>query len=120
MLSIDLSGYIAKDCELKTESDGEEYASFSVCVSLGTKAVPVSEWVQCTVKVKLADVAFTYVKRGVKVWVRGKPQATSYKNSAGKTVNSLRVTAYQLEWFGAPAAVTQNTSNNNLNSDLPY
>ena len=123
MLSIDVTGYVAKDSEVRKSQDGENYTSFSVAVSIGTRTAPVTEWVNAICKGKLSEISALYVKKGVKVFLRGRPSSGFYVKD-GKTIAILRVLVSQLEWFGnstAQPAPNQNTNaNNNLNSDLPY
>ena len=129
MIELNCTGYIAKDAEVKTSPDGENYTTFSIAVSVGTKANPVTEWIQAICKGKLAEVAATYVKAGLKVWIRGRPAAISYVNANNKTVNVLRCVVSQLEWYGTPKSAAQSAPANNLpavgnnsglSSDVPF
>ena len=97
MKKIIITGNVGKDPELRADQNGNQFATFSVGVSVGTKQAPKTDWVEVSCNSKLADIAKNYVKKGTKILVEGFPSASAYINRENKPVASLRVYANVLE-----------------------
>lgn len=92
-----ITGNVGKDPELRTDTTGNQFATFSMGVSVGTKQAPKTDWVEVSVNGKLADIARMYIKKGSKILVEGFPTATAYINRENKPVASLRIYANNIE-----------------------
>ena len=97
MKKIIITGNVGKDPELRADQSGNQFATFSVGVSVGTKQNPKTDWVEVSCNGKLADIARNYVKKGTKILVEGFPTANAYINRENKPVASLRVFANTVE-----------------------
>ena len=94
-----ITGNVGKDPELRADQSGNQFATFSVGVSVGTKQAPKTDWVEISCNGKLADIAKTYVKKGSKLLVEGFPSASAYVNRENKPVASLRIFANTIEFL---------------------
>ena len=97
MKKIIITGNVGKDPELRADQNGNQFATFSVGVSVGTKQSPKTDWVEVSCNGKLADIAKNYIKKGAKLLVEGYPTANAYINRENKPVANLRVYANTLE-----------------------
>lgn len=108
MKKIMLTGNLGKDPEMRTSPNGEQFATFTLAVSVGTKQNPKTDWVDVSCNGKLADVVCTYIKKGTKVLVSGFPSVSAYLNKENQAVGSLRVYADDIE-FLSPKANSDNS-----------
>jgi len=92
-----ITGNVGRDPELRADQNGNQFATFSVGVNVGTKDAPKTDWVDISCNGKLADVTKLYVKKGTKVLIEGYPTANAYMNKENKPVASLRLFANNLE-----------------------
>lgn len=99
MKKIIITGNVGKDPELRADQNGNQFATFSVGVSVGTKQNPKTDWVEVSCNGKLADLARNYIKKGSKLLVEGFPSANAYLNRENKPVASLRVFANTVEFL---------------------
>lgn len=99
MKKIIITGNVGKDPELRADQNGNQFATFSVGVSVGTKQSPKTDWVEVSCNGKLADLARNYIKKGSKLLVEGFPSANAYLNRENKPVASLRVFANTVEFL---------------------
>lgn len=97
MKKIIITGNAGRDPEMRADQDGNQFASFSVAISVGNKQTPKTDWVDVTCNGKLADVVRNYVKKGTKVLIEGFPTVNSYLNKENKPMASLRIYANTLE-----------------------
>ena len=97
MKKIIITGNVGRDPELRADQTGNQFATFSVGVSVGTKQNPKTDWVDVSCNGKLADVARNYVKRGTKILVEGFPSVNAYINKENKPVGTLRIYANNFE-----------------------
>lgn len=97
MKKIFITGNVGKDPELRADTTGNSFVTFSVAISVGTKQNPKTDWVDVSCNGKLADFAISYVKKGTKVLIEGFPIATAYINKENKAIASLRVFVNNLE-----------------------
>lgn len=99
MKKIIVTGNVGRDPELRADQSGNQFASFSLGVSVGTKQNPKTDWVDVSCNGKLADVARNYVKKGSKLLVEGFPSAGAYINKENKPVGVLRIYANNFEFL---------------------
>lgn len=97
MKKIIITGNVGRDPELRADQSGNQFATFSVGVSVGTKQNPKTDWVDVSCNGKLADVARNYVKRGTKILVEGFPSVSAYVNKENKPVGTLKIFANYFE-----------------------
>lgn len=100
MKKIIITGNVGRDPELRSDQTGNQFATFSVGVSVGTKQNPKTDWVDVSCNGKLADVARNYVKKGSKLLVEGFPSVNAYINKENKPVGTLRIYASNFEFLG--------------------
>ena len=100
MKKIFVTGNVGKDPELRADQNGNQFATFSLGVSVGTKQAPKTDWVEISCNGKLADVARNYVKKGAKLLVEGFPSVNAYINRENKPVGTLRIYANNFEFLG--------------------
>jgi single-strand DNA-binding protein len=100
MKKIIVTGNVGRDPELRADQNGNQFATFSVGVSVGTKQNPKTDWVDVSCNGKLADVARNYVKKGSKLLIEGFPTVNAYINKENKAVGTLRINANNFEFIG--------------------
>lgn len=101
MKKIFVTGNVGRDPELRADQNGNQFATFSMAVSVGTKQSPKTDWVDISCNGKLAEVARNYVKKGTKLLVEGFPSVSAYINKENKPVGTLRVNASNFEFLGS-------------------
>lgn len=101
MKKIFVTGNVGRDPELRADQNGNQFATFSIGVSVGTKQNPKTDWVDITCNGKLADLARTYIKKGTKLLIEGFPSVNAYINKENKPVGTLRVNASNIEFIGS-------------------
>ena len=97
MKRLTVTGNLGRDPELRIDPSGSQFATFSVAVSVGTRANPKTDWVDVNCNGKLAEVICTYAKKGSKVLVDGYPNVTAYINKDNIPVGTLRLYANSVE-----------------------
>ena len=123
MKKIIITGHVGKDPELRADQSGNQFATFSMGVSVGTKQAPKTDWVDVSCNGKLADLAKNYIKKGSKLLIEGYPSANAYINKENKPVASLRVFANNVEFLSKQedSSVSDNNSVGGLTSDeVPF
>jgi single-strand DNA-binding protein len=99
MKKIIITGNVGRDPEMRADQTGNQFASFSVGVSVGTKQNPKTDWVDVTCNGKLSDLARNYIKKGSKLLVEGFPSVNAYLNRENKPVGTLRIYASNIEFL---------------------
>lgn len=100
MKKMTITGNVGRDAEVRVNTQtGNEFASFSVAVNVGTKDKPRTDWIEVVCNNKLAVVAKHHVKKGGKVLVEGFPTAYAY-NQDGVLHAKIRIAAQHLELLG--------------------
>jgi single-strand DNA-binding protein len=120
MKKIIVTGNVGRDPELRADQNGNQFATFSVGVSVGTKQNPKTDWVDITCNGKLADVARSYVKKGTKLLIEGFPSVNAYINKENKAVGTLRINANNFEFIGSRQDSTDDHNQDNDNSSDVY
>ncbi len=115
--TIDITGHIGKDAELRSTPNGKSVADFSLATT--DRYSDVTTWWRITIWGKLAESVTQYLTKGTKVRVRGAmtyPQAQTYQNNQGETVvANYEMTARDLDLQGRnessePVAAKQETA----------
>ena len=94
-----VTGNVGRDPELRADSTGNQFVTFSIGVSVGTKLNPKTDWVEISCGGRLVEVARNYIKKGSKLLIEGFPTANAYINRENKAVASLRVSANNIEFL---------------------
>ena len=119
MKKIIITGNVGRDPELRADQGGNQFATFSVGVSVGTKQSPKTDWVEVSCNGKLADLAKNYIKKGSKLLIEGFPSANAYINKENKPVASLRVFANTVEFLSKRDDETSSTDDYSRGGDEP-
>lgn len=122
MKKIIITGNVGRDPELKVDSNsGNQFAIFSVGVSVGTKQAPKTDWVNVSCNGKLADIAKNYIKKGSKLLIEGFPSVNAYINKDNIAVATLKVFANNIEFLSKQEDSTTNNLAGELTSDeVPF
>ena len=86
---VQIIGNLGKDPEIRHTQSGDKIASFSVACSekwndkQTGEQKEKTEWVNCSVFGKLADVIEKYVFKGSKIYVEGKFKTRKWQDSSG-------------------------------------
>jgi len=92
-------GRLGKDPEMKSFANGDKIANFSVATTetykdkqSGEKKT-ITDWHNCSVPGKLADIAEKYLRKGNQVYLEGKLKTRKYidSNKVEKYVTEIRV-----------------------------
>ena len=115
---ITVLGNIGKDAETKTTKNGKEIVKFSVATTHGIKEG--ESWENITtwhnvIAFSLSDYIKGQLKVGVKVYVSGRLDKSSYKNKEGKTIYTADIIANEIIPLG-----TDRPAKADNNNDLPF
>jgi len=88
-------GVVGRDAELRTLQDGKKVANFSVAVSRGQDNP--TTWFNVSAWDNLADVAISYIKKGMSVQVQGRVSAGAYIANDGTAKADLRLSAFDIQ-----------------------
>lgn len=99
MKKIIVTGNLGRDPEKRVDQSGNQFATFTVAVSVGSKQNPKTDWVDVSCGGKLADVVCSYLKKGSKVLVSGFPTVNAYINKENTAVGVLRIYADDIEFL---------------------
>jgi single-strand DNA-binding protein len=110
-----ITGNVGRDPELRADASGNQFVTFSVGVSVGTKQNPKTDWIEVSCGGRLVDVTRNYVKKGSKLLIEGFPSTNAYINRENKPVATLRLNANNLEFLSSKKDddITQNTDQDN-------
>ena len=93
-------GNLTRDPEIRTATNGETVASFTVAVNRRTnKDHPVADYFRVSAWRQLGDLCGKYLSKGRKVAVRGTVRASAYLGQDGAAKAALEVTAEQVEFL---------------------
>ncbi len=102
-------GNLGKDPEIKTFDSGNKLASFSVATSREWKdkesgeKKSETEWINCVVWGKLADVVEQYVKKGNKIYIEGRLKTRSWEKD-GSTFYRTEIMVSNLVMLGSKSS----------------
>lgn len=99
MKKLIITGNVGHDPEIRADQQGNQFVTFSVAISVGTKLKPKTDWVDVSCSGKLSDLVKTYVSKGDKVLAEGFPAVDAYINNENEAVGKLRVYANTIEFL---------------------
>jgi single-strand DNA-binding protein len=106
MKKIIITGNVGRDPEIRNTKTGEQFVSFSVAVSVGTKDNPKTDWCDISVYGRQMEYVRSYVKRGARVMIEGFPTVDAYIGKDGQAKSSLRIFCNNIEQFKTGDIVT--------------
>lgn len=138
MKKIQIIGNVTRDAEVHAIAPERSAINFTVAVNErykkdGQKIEKVT-FVKCALWCKNPSMS-QYIKKGLKVWVSGSPEAEAYMGAGEKPVANLKIIVRDIEFLNNPSkqstSETSNdsSSNNNLSeetfvpndgNDLPF
>lgn len=107
MLKINLIGNLGADAEVRHLDNGQSVISFNAAHSekwtdKNGQKQEKTEWIRCSLWRQSDKIAIAqYLKKGVKVYVEGKPSAKSYSSNTGETISYVEVNVSNLELLSA-------------------
>lgn len=100
-------GNLGRDAELRSLDSGAQTISFPVAITEKWKdrngeVKEQTTWASCTMwkQAGQSTAILTYLKKGQKVLIEGKPSARAYTNKDGQVMASLEVRVDNLELIG--------------------
>lgn len=98
-------GRLGRDVELKTMSNGDVMAVFSLAVSdsytnKNGEKVKNTEWINIICYKKLAEICHKYLGKGSQVYVSGKMNTTKYTGKDGNEKWSTKVIIDEMQMLG--------------------
>lgn len=97
-------GTVGRDAEMKYTPAGDAVTTFSVVVNRKTKEGDEARWYTVSCWRKLAEIAAQYVKKGDRVFVRGRPDVRSWDGDDGQRRNVWQIDADTLQLLGGQQA----------------
>lgn len=95
MRRIEIIGNLGKDAELKTTSNGTNVCNFTVAAK-GSRKDDESQWHSCALFGQRAEKLAPFLKKGLKVFVRGEYKLRKW-DSNGRSGVDVDVTADEVE-----------------------
>lgn len=100
MINLSIIGNLTADPETRTSQTGKTVVTFTVAEG-NPRDKEHPTFVRVTAWDKLGEVCATYLAKGKKVYVSGRPSAHGYSNKQGNISASLEVTAQNVEFLSA-------------------
>lgn len=119
MNSVNLTGRMTRDAELKYLSDGKGVASFTLAVNRGYSKD--ADFIKVTVWDKQAENLVKYTKKGSQVEVEGSIRTGSYEKD-GKKVYTTEVQATRVGYLDSKSNATSDVEDvfNIQDEDVPF
>lgn len=111
-----LIGRVGKDPEVRTTTNSK-VASFSLATTDKYKDKETTQWHNCVVWAKLADVVEQYVKKGQLLYLEGKIEYRSYDDKDGNKKYITEIVVMNLQMLGKKENTTGTISDPD---ELPY
>lgn len=129
--SINVSGNVGKDCELRVTQNGKNIASFSIAVTQGYGEHEKTSWLTCRIFGKTAEGLQPYIKKGDLITVSGEYVTEEWEKDGVKRLTpTIIVNQVQLQRKGnnqqpsqpnnSPAPQTQNEPPMDFDDDIPF
>ena len=102
MNKVILKGNLVRDPEIKANSNGDEFAYFTIAVRRDRKNASgeyESDFLKCIAFGNNANVIKTYFKKGTGILVEGKIRTSSYENSKGEKVYTTDIPVDKIEFI---------------------
>lgn len=111
MLKCELTGNVVRDAEVRTTQSGVDVCTFTVAVN-DKRDREHTDYIKVTAWRKLSEICGKFVKKGMKIYVCGKPSVNTYTTSKGENRSDLCVTADDIEFLSrAESNATANDDN---------
>ena len=99
--SINVSGNVGKDCELRVTQNGKNIASFSIAVTQGYGEHEKTSWLTCRIFGKTAEGLQPYIKKGDLITVSGEYVTEEWEKDGVKRLSpTIIVNQVQLQRKG--------------------
>lgn len=117
MNSVQLTGRLTRDPEVRYTDGGLSIASFTLAVNRRFKqdGGPSADFIRCVAFGKTAEFIEKYFTKGRKMDLNGRIQTGSYTNQEGQKVYTTDIVVENVE-FGESKASNENNSNFNQDS----
>ena len=108
MKKLIVTGNVGLNPEVRFDTKGNEFVTFSLGVKSGTKEKPKTDWISVSCGGKLAEVAKNYVHKGSKLLIEGSPDVGAYINKNGEAAPNFKLYANNIELLSSKAESTEN------------
>lgn len=115
---VQLIGHVGKDPEVRTTTNSK-VASFSLATTERYKDKENTQWHNCIVWAKLADVVEQYVKKGQLLYVEGRIEYRSYDDKDGNKKYITDIVVSTLQMLGGKKS-DDIAVRPDVQDDLPY
>jgi len=100
-------GRLGADPEARYTPEGRLVANFRVAVNRRWKNAQgevqeATEWVEVAAWGPLAELCDQFLRKGRRVWVRGRPEARAWQGKDGEVRAALRVVAREVQFLDGP------------------
>lgn len=121
MNSVQLTGRLTRDPEVKYTGDGLSIARFTLAVNRRFKSEsgPDADFISCVAFGKTAEFIEKYFSKGRKMDLNGRIQTGSYTNKDGQKVYTTDIVVENVE-FGESKNAQGNNSNSSYDSSGAY
>lgn len=122
MKKIQVIGNVCKDAEVHTIAPERSAVNFTVAVNerykdkQGVKQEKVS-FIKCVIWCKMPSIA-QYIKKGMKIYVEGSPEAEAYVGNDGKVVANVKIIARDIQFISSAKQTTAPSASTDSESDL--
>lgn len=99
MNSVNITGRLGRDIDLRYTQDERAIARFSVAVDRVSKGKKDTDWINVTAFGSQAENANKYLRKGSKVGVSGNIKTGSYEKQDGTKVYTFEVWAERIEFL---------------------
>ena len=127
--SVNITGNLTRDIELRQTQSGYSIGAISVAVNDRRKNPQTEEWedkpnfVECTLFGKRAEGLAPYLKKGQKVGINGKLDWQQWETQDGSKRSTLKVIVNDLELLGGSKQQSQEqgaTEETVTNEEIPF
>lgn len=121
MNSVNLTGRLTRDPEIRYTDGGTSIARFSIAVDrkFTQENGPKADFPNCIAFGKTAEFIEKWFSKGMKIEVTGRIQTGSYKNQDGNTVYTTDVVAEQVGFAESRASNSANNSSTRGGNPAP-
>ena len=125
MMQLTLAGNVGKDAELRQTQGGDSVLSFSLAIDGGKDKngnKRDSTWFDCSIFGKRADALRSYITKGSKLVITGRPTAREYQGKVylGCIVNELTFMGGGNRDQGGGYSTQRETAQGNVNNGGTY
>ena len=94
------TGNIGRDADLRFANNGDPVANFPLAIEVGTKALPRTMWIDCSLWGKRAESLSPWLTKGKRVAVVGRIAQDEYTKRDGGTGFRIQVSCNEVEFIG--------------------